>query len=361
MLKENQIIEVSWHSKNKQHYIDKGYKFTKYKEKFLVKAEDLSHSATAIVKVICDYCGEEYDVAWYHYVESKNKNQKNACYNCRHVKRYENDLVKRQKNLYSKALEICNRKGYVLVSKEKEIKNNNTYIEFICPIHGKHKMRINNLINGKECPKCNGSGRVYMRQQTIFGTTNVQTTCPECNGKGKVVTKKCPHCNGVGRARRIKDVEVTIPAGIDTGMTLRMEGYGGSGYNGGPSGDLYIQFNVSDHKVFKRNGQDIILEIPISFSQAALGDTIDVPTIDGNDSLKIPAGTQTGTKFRLRGKGTKNPKGGLGRGDQFVIVTVETPTNLTNEEKHLFEKLSDVQKIEKKSPWEKFKSLFNKD
>lgn len=213
----------------------------------------------------------------------------------------------------------------------------------------------------KECPKCKGQGRVYMRQQTIFGTSTVQTTCPECNGKGKIVTKKCPHCNGVGRSRRVKDVEVTIPAGIDTGMTLRMEGYGASGYNGGPSGDLYIQFNVGEHKVFKREGQDIILEIPISFSQAALGDTIEVPTIDGNDNLKIPAGTQTGTKFRLRGKGTKNPKGGISRGDQFVIVTVETPTNLTNEEKHLFEKLSEVQKKEKKSPWEKFKAIFNKE
>ena len=213
----------------------------------------------------------------------------------------------------------------------------------------------------KECPRCKGTGRIVVRQQTIFGVSQVQTTCPDCNGKGKIVTKKCPHCNGAGRSRRVKDVEVTIPAGIDTGMTLRMEGYGGSGFNGGPSGDLYIQFNVGQHKVFKREGQDIILEIPISFSQAALGDNIDVPTIDGNENLRIPAGTQTGTKFRLRGKGTKNPKGGISRGDQFVIVTVETPTNLTSEEKHLLEKLSDVQKKEKKSPWEKFKALFNKE
>jgi len=208
------------------------------------------------------------------------------------------------------------------------------------------------------CQKCKGQGKVFIRQQTIFGVSNVQTTCPDCNGKGKIVTKKCTECNGKGRIRRTKDVEVTIPAGIQTGMTLRMEGYGESGYNGGPSGDLYISFVCGEHKNFVRDGQNIILQIPISFTQAALGDTIEVPTIDGNVSLKIPAGTQTGTKFRLRGKGTKNPKGGISRGDQIVITNIETPTNLTNEEKQLLEKLANVQKIEKKSPWDKFKNLF---
>ncbi|HIT44355.1 TPA: molecular chaperone DnaJ [Candidatus Avacholeplasma faecigallinarum] len=210
----------------------------------------------------------------------------------------------------------------------------------------------------KVCPKCKGQGRVLIRQQTIFGTSTVQTTCPDCNGKGKIVTKKCEACNGKGRVRRTKDVEITIPAGIQTGMTLRMEGYGESGYNGGPSGDLYISFICGEHKNFVRDGQNIILEIPISFTQAALGDTIDVPTIDGNVSLKIPAGTQSGAKFRLRGKGTKNPKGGISRGDQIVITRVETPTNLTAEEKKLFEQLGNVQRDEKKSPWEKFKNLF---
>ena len=210
----------------------------------------------------------------------------------------------------------------------------------------------------KTCPKCNGPGRVYMRQQTIFGTSTVQTSCPDCNGTGRVITKKCEACGGKGRVRKTKDVEVTIPAGIQTGMTLRMEGYGESGVNGGPSGDLYISFVCGEHKNFVRDGQDIILEIPISFTQAALGDNIEVPTIDGNVSLKIPAGTQSGTKFRLRGKGTKNPKGGISRGDQIVITRVETPTNLSNEEKKLLEQLGKVEKEEKKSPWEKFKSLF---
>ena len=210
----------------------------------------------------------------------------------------------------------------------------------------------------KVCPKCKGQGSVFIRQQTIFGASTVQTTCPDCNGTGKIVTKKCEACGGKGRVRRIKDVEVTIPAGIQTGMTLRMEGYGQSGFNGGPSGDLYISFICGEHQKFKRDGQDIILEIPIIFTQAALGDTLEIPTIDGNVSFKIPAGTQSGTKFRLRGKGTKNPKGGISRGDQIVITNVETPTNLTADEKKLLEQLGNVQKDAKKSPWEKFKSFF---
>ena len=211
----------------------------------------------------------------------------------------------------------------------------------------------------KTCPKCKGQGRVLMRQQTIFGQSTVQTTCPDCNGKGKIITKKCDACNGKGRVRRTKDVEVTIPQGIDTGMTLRMAGCGEAGINGGPAGDLYINFNVTSHKQFKREGSDIYLEVPISFTQAALGDEIEIPTLYEPVDLKIPAGTQTGTKFRLRGKGTKNPKSSSSAiGDQYVIVRVETPTNLSNEEKNLFEQLGKVQKSDKKSPWEKFKSLF---
>ncbi|MGM9970401.1 MAG: molecular chaperone DnaJ [Anaeroplasma sp.] len=210
----------------------------------------------------------------------------------------------------------------------------------------------------KTCSKCGGRGRVIMRQQSIFGYTNVETTCPDCNGKGKIVTKKCPECGGKGRIRKTKDVEVTIPAGIQTGMTLRMEGYGEAGYNGGPNGDLYISFVCGEHSNFKRDGQDIILTIPISYTQATLGDTIEVPTIDGNVTLKIPAGTQPGTKLRLRGRGTKNPKGGSARGDQYVICNVVVPTSVTPEEKKILEQLESVEKKEKKSPWEKFKNLF---
>ena len=210
----------------------------------------------------------------------------------------------------------------------------------------------------KSCSKCGGSGRVIMNQRTIFGYTKVETACPDCGGRGKVITKKCPECGGTGRVRKTKDVEVTIPAGMQTGMTLRMEGYGGAGVNGGPNGDLYISFVCGEHSQFKRDGLNIILTIPISYSQAALGDTIEVPTIDGNVSLKIPAGTQPGTKLRLRGRGTKNPKGGSARGDQIVICNVVVPTSLSSEEKKLIEQLKNTEISEKKSPWEKFKSLF---
>lgn len=212
----------------------------------------------------------------------------------------------------------------------------------------------------KTCPKCNGRGRVVIRQQSIFGTTTMETVCPDCNGKGKVVTKKCPNCGGKGRVRRVKDVEVNIPAGMQTGMTIRMEGYGASGINGGPSGDLYISFICGEHKQFKRDGVDIILTIPLSFQQAALGDTIEVPTIDGNVALKIPAGTQPGTKLRLKGRGTKNPKGGA-QGDQYVICNVVIPTSLTKEEKKIIESLKAEETKEKKSPWENFKKLFGKN
>ena len=210
----------------------------------------------------------------------------------------------------------------------------------------------------KTCPKCGGRGRVIMRQQSIFGYTQTEAVCPDCGGRGKIITKKCPECNGKGKVRRTKDVEVTIPAGMQTGMTLRMEGYGEAGVNGGPNGDLYINFQCGEHNQFKRDGLDIILTIPLSISQATLGDTIEVPTIDGNVSLKIPAGTQPNTKLRLRGRGTKNPKGGSVRGDQYVICNIIIPQSLSAEEKKLFEQLKDVEKKEKKSPWEKFKSLF---
>ena len=210
----------------------------------------------------------------------------------------------------------------------------------------------------KTCQKCGGRGRVIMRQQTIFGYTNVEAACPDCGGKGKVITKKCPECNGKGRVRRTKDVDVNIPAGILSGMTIRVPGAGEAGFNGGPNGDLYIKIYAADHPQFKRDGQDIYLEIPLSFSQAALGDNIEVPTIDGNVSVKIPAGTQPGTKLRLRGRGTKNPKGGSSRGDQYVICNIVIPTNLSKTETDLISQLAQCEKQEKKSPWEKFKSLF---
>lgn len=210
-----------------------------------------------------------------------------------------------------------------------------------------------------KCSKCNGTGYIYMKQQSIFGQTTVKSQCSSCHGTGKTIDRKCDVCGGKGRVRKTKDVEVKIPAGIDNGMTLRMEGYGEAGYEGGPNGDLFISFSVTPHKQFIREGIDIILNIPISFSQAALGDSIEIPTTSEPVNLKIPAGTQSGVKFRLRGRGVVNPKSPGVKGDQYVIVKVITPTNLSDYEKKLFDQLSKSEKDSKKSPWDKFKSLFN--
>lgn len=207
------------------------------------------------------------------------------------------------------------------------------------------------------CPDCHGTGYILRRQNTILGVTQTQSVCPRCHGTGKEIKRKCDVCGGSGRVRKTKDVEIKIPEGIDTGMSLRLAGYGSAGINGGPNGDLYITFKVTPHDTFKRDGQNIYLEIPISFSQAALGDTIEVPTLWKPEKLKIPAGTQSETTFTLKGKGVKNPKG-MGRGDQIVIVHVKTPTKLTKEEEEIFNKLANVEKVEKHSAWDDFKDKF---
>lgn len=208
------------------------------------------------------------------------------------------------------------------------------------------------------CDRCRGTGSVVVEQNSIFGRVQTQTTCPKCGGRGQDITKKCDKCNGKGRIRKTKDITVTIPAGIADGMSMRLEGKGQAGYNGGPNGDLFINVRVRPHKEFRRDGDDIFLEVPISFTQAALGDSIDVPTVYGNVSLKVPAGTQSHTKFRLRGKGAKNVRGG-GFGDQYVTVIVEVPTNLNSEEKYLIEKLGKLEGKKGDTPWEKFKKRFS--
>ena len=184
------------------------------------------------------------------------------------------------------------------------------------------------------CPGCGGSGTVRTTRQTMFGTMQQQSACPQCGGTGKIIKTPCTTCKGKGRVRRNKKITVHIPAGIDLGQSIRIKGEGHAGSNGGPAGDLIVSVNILPHKVFERDGANVLCEMPITFSQAALGAEIEVPTLDGKVRYTVPEGTQTGTTFRLRGKGIYylNSKS---RGDQFVTVTIAVPKNLTGSQKEL--------------------------
>ncbi|XMB87284.1 molecular chaperone DnaJ [Mycoplasmatota bacterium WC44] len=201
------------------------------------------------------------------------------------------------------------------------------------------------------CSHCNGSGVVYKQQQTIFGMSRTQVACSHCGGSGKYIKKKCSNCHGDGHIETVKTVEINIPEGINTGQQIRLSGKGEGGINGGPSGDLYIAIQVTEHELFERVGNDVVLELPITFSQAALGAEVKVPTVHGDVKLKIPSGTQSGTRFRLRGKGIKSVSSGH-MGDQHVIVIVVTPEKLDSEQKKLFKKLSNTNEMSS-SLWSK--------
>lgn len=190
------------------------------------------------------------------------------------------------------------------------------------------------------CSMCSGSGRVAVEQNTPFGRIQTERTCPTCGGSGQEIKDPCNKCRGAGTVTKEVDVEVTIPEGVDNGQQVRLQGKGEPGINGGPAGDLYIVFRVKPDSRFTRDGDDIHYELPISFAQAALGDEIKVPTINAEVVLTIPAGTQSGKRFRLKEKGVKNVHG-YGYGDQFVTVKVVTPTKLSEEETELFRKLAE--------------------
>jgi len=185
------------------------------------------------------------------------------------------------------------------------------------------------------CPRCAGRGTVT--QSSGFFT--ISTTCPQCRGAGRVIKTPCKSCYGTGKAKTRKTVSLKIPAGVETGSRLRLRGEGEEGEFGGPSGDLYVFIHVEPHEFFERDGYDILCQVPISITQAALGATIEVPTIEGKESLKVPRGTQSGRVFRLRGKGVAHLKG-LGRGDQVVQVIVKIPTNLTKKQEELLREFS---------------------
>ncbi|MCM3663949.1 molecular chaperone DnaJ [Mesobacillus subterraneus] len=191
------------------------------------------------------------------------------------------------------------------------------------------------------CKHCHGSGQLNVEQNTPFGRIVNRRVCHYCNGTGKEIKEKCSTCSGSGKVTRRNKIHVKIPAGVDDGQQLRVAGKGEAGINGGPPGDLYIVFHIRSHEFFERDGDDIYCEMPITFVQASLGDEVEVPTVHGKIKLKVPAGTQTGTKFRLKGKGVPNVRG-YGTGDQHVIVKIVTPTKLSEKQKQLLREFAEV-------------------
>lgn len=215
----------------------------------------------------------------------------------------------------------------------------------------------------KTCPTCQGTGQQQFVQNTAFGRFVQTKTCSTCHGEGKKIDKPCAECRGAGKVRKVRTIHVKIPAGVDTGSRIRIPGQGEAGTLGGPTGDLYVFLRVKPHKVFQRRGNDVFVEYQISFAQAALGDEVEVPTLSGLAKLKIPAGTQHGTSFRMREKGIPEIHGKK-VGDQHVIVKVVTPTQLSERQIELLkefaslggEKISGVQN--EKGFFDKVKDAF---
>lgn len=211
--------------------------------------------------------------------------------------------------------------------------------------------RDNNL---NVCSECNGAGQIRMSKRTPFGSFTQVSTCNVCSGEGKTIANKCKECNGTGRTVKLKKVKVKVPAGVDNGARLRVSREGEAGVRGSTPGDLYVILNVKKSEMFERDENDLYLNVPISFSQAALGDEINVPTLEKEVNIKIPDGSQSGTKFRLKGKGVPYLDG-YGRGDLYVIINIVTPKHLSKEQKKLFEQLRKTE--EKKSLLEKIKEF----
>ena len=214
----------------------------------------------------------------------------------------------------------------------------------------------------KTCPACHGSGQIKVAQRTPFGQFQSIRPCNQCNGSGTVIEEPCQTCHGKGQVNKRRTIKVKVPPGVEDGIRLRVAAEGDSGIRGGPPGDLYVILHVAPHKLFERRGYDIHFEIPLSFTQAALGCEMEVPSLDGNVELKIPEGTQSGTTFRLRGYGIPQLKG-ASRGDQMVKVRVVTPTKLTEEQTQLLRHFDDsydeaAQAVKEKGFFERVKDAF---
>ena len=233
----------------------------------------------------------------------------------------------------------------------------NLTVDEPCPhCHGTGAETPNDVVT---CPDCHGSGVVDMIQSTMFGRIRTQSECPKCHGSGKYIRKACHVCGGSGYERKRSSVDIKIPAGISSGQQMRVAGKGERGVNGGPNGDLYIEINVEPHQYFTRNGKDILLDIPVSAVDATLGTTIEVPTVYGDVSMKIPQGTQDGARLRLKGKGVVDIKSGK-QGDQLCTVRIKIDTELSRKEKELYQQLQALQGNGKAgSIWEKFKRQFS--
>ena len=205
----------------------------------------------------------------------------------------------------------------------------------------------------KKCSRCRGSGQVH-QSRGFFSMTSV---CPQCHGKGKMVTDPCTDCRGEGRVKKKQNVKIKVPAGVDTGMRLRMSGYGDAGEGGGPAGDLYVFISVEPHSVFQRDGDDVFIELPISFSDAALGCKKDLPTPHGGSCrISIPEGTQNGKALRVKAEGAPNVHG-RGKGDMLIKIVVETPVNLSEKQKEVLQEFAELEK-EQNSP--RKRSFFDK-
>lgn len=214
------------------------------------------------------------------------------------------------------------------------------------------------------CLQCQGAGQVGVTQSTPFGRFSTYQTCPRCHGEGKIIDQPCSKCGGQGRTEGLRKIRVKVPPGIDSGARLRVQGEGEAGYRGGPSGDLFIYVYVKEHDTFQRDGSDLLIEKPIQFYQAALGAEVEVPTLDAPARFTIPAGTQTDTVFRLKGKGMPYLRG-HGRGDLHVRVRIVVPTSLSDEEAELLRKLAAIRGDDAEIPkdkgiFQKVKGMFEK-
>ncbi|HEY8420487.1 MAG TPA: molecular chaperone DnaJ [Thermoclostridium sp.] len=211
------------------------------------------------------------------------------------------------------------------------------------------------------CRHCNGTGQIRHVQSTPFGQMVNMRTCEVCRGEGTIITHPCDECRGNGRVQKTSKISINVPAGIDNGQTISLRGEGEPGIMGGPPGDLYVSIRVKPHPLFKREGYDVICEIPITFTQAALGAELEIPTLEGTIKYNIPEGTQTGTVFRLKNKGIKHLRSNA-KGDQLVKVNVEVPTRLSAKQKELLKQFAEISGDEvfqqRKSFFEKMKDLF---